>query len=425
MGALDTSGYGAGPAGWLGAYPEIRERAAKADSSHDEPRFAYWRAAARDLEVAFDEHGRRLVDQRRPNQPGDRLREDWTTAAAVARSRPRIRSSAVTYPSGQDLRDAGCWFDIDKVGGLEMTAFRREARWRQHRWAVDELSIQSFGTHKGRRSHPDIPPEDISNGTKLTGANADAGDNFLSPAIREVVEARVREKQPHETLDAERLRRDLLSSMPMAFNLFGEAALEENEVSRVSLAELFGVPADGPSDMIFEWSRERGCAKYTRDRTAFDVALRLGPAGGPRTVVGIETKYHEHSAKESVPSPANAAAYSRYQEQTEFLVAIAEASGVFRAGWKDAVLTTDLRQLWRDHLLALSMRTQPGEWTAQSRYVLIYPSRNVSFADAPRRYAGVLEDEASFGAATIEDVVDAAFAHGGPTKERFIRRYIW
>lgn len=54
MGALDTSGYGAGPADWLGAYPEIRERLAKADSSHDEPRFAYWRAATRDLQAAFD-----------------------------------------------------------------------------------------------------------------------------------------------------------------------------------------------------------------------------------------------------------------------------------------------------------------------------------------------------------------------------------
>lgn len=332
----------------------------------------------------------------------------------------------MNYPAEQDLRDSGCWFNTDKVGGIEMTAFKREARWRQHRWAVDELSIESFGTHKGRRTHPEIPPEDIPNGTKLTGVDADAGANFLSPAIRDVAEARLREKQDHETLDAQRLRRDLLSSMPMAFNLFGEAALEENEVSRAKLAELFGVPTAGPSDIAFEWSPERRSGKYTRDRTAFDVALRLGQAGHSLTVVGIETKYHEHSARESVPSPANAAAYSRYQEQSEFLVAIAEASRVFRAGWKDTVLTTDLRQIWRDHLLALSMRTQPGEWTAQSRYVLIYPSRNASFADAARRYAVVLEDgDASFSAHTIEGVVDAAFAHGGPTKERFIGRYIW
>jgi hypothetical protein len=332
----------------------------------------------------------------------------------------------VNYPSEQDLRDAGCWFNADKVGGLEMTAFKREARWRQHRWAVDELSIHSFGTHKGRRIHPDIPPEEIPNGTKLTGVDADAGANFLSPATWEVAEARLSEKQDHETLDAQRLRRDLLSSMPMAFNLFGEAALEENEVSRTRLAELFGVPVDGPLDIAFEWSPERRSDKYTRDRTAFDVALRLGQAGRPRTVVGIETKYHEHSARESVPSPLNATAFSRYQEQTEFLVAIAEDSGVFSAGWKDAVLTTDLRQIWRDHLLALSMRTQSSEWTAQSRYALLYPGRNVSFADAARRYACVLEDgHGSFGAHTIEIVVDAAFAHGGPTKERFIRRYIW
>jgi len=329
-------------------------------------------------------------------------------------------------PTEQDLRDAGCWFNTDKVGGPEMTAFKREARWRQHRWAVDEMSIATFGTHKGRRTHPDVPPEDISNGTKLTDVDAAAGTNFLSPEIREVAEARLRKKQTHETLDAQRLRRDLLSSMPMAFNLFGEAALSENEMSRSSLAELFGVPSEMPSDIVFEWSPARRSDRYTRDRTAFDVALRLASSGGPRTVVGIETKYHEHSAKEMRPIPADAKAHLRYQEQTEFLVAIAEASGAFRTGWKDDVLATDLRQLWRDHLLALSMRTHASEWTDLSRYVLVYPRRNVSFADAAERYAGILEDgETSFGAHTIEKVVDAAFAHGGPTKEQFIRRYVW
>jgi hypothetical protein len=53
----------------------------------------------------------------------------------------------VDPPTQQDLLDAACWFDTDKVGGPVMTAFKREARWRQHRWAVDALSISTFGAH--------------------------------------------------------------------------------------------------------------------------------------------------------------------------------------------------------------------------------------------------------------------------------------
>lgn len=328
-------------------------------------------------------------------------------------------------PTQQDLVDAACWFDSDKAGGREMTAFKREARWRQHRWAVDALSIGTFGVHAGRRVHPDIAPEDVPNGTKLVDADAAAGANFLTQAIHQVAQARVARKQEHETLDDKRLFRDLLSSMPMAFNLFGEASLPENDVSRFRLAELFGVVASEPSDIVFEWSPGRRDDQYTRDRTAFDVALRFGPEGGPRTVVGVETKYHEHSAKEARPSANKPVALQRYSDQTEFLAKIADDAGVFKTVWRKAILDSDLRQIWRDHLLALSMRTNTSQWTAETRYVLLYPSRNVSFRDAALRYADALVDDTTFRASTVDEVVDAAFAHGGPTRERFIRRYLW
>lgn len=329
-------------------------------------------------------------------------------------------------PTQQDLIDAACWFDSDKAGGRAMTAFKREARWRQHRWAVDELATQTFGTHPGRRTHPDIPPEDVPNGTKLADLDADAGSNFLSPTIHAVARDRVAQKQEHETLDRIRLYRDLLSSMPMAFNLFAEASLEENLASREAIAALFDVDAAGTSDIVFEWSPGRRSDRYTRDRTAFDVALRIGSASEPRTVVGIETKYHEHSAREAKPSDSKPASLKRYNEQTELLVGLAEEANVFAPGWKDKVLDADLRQIWRDHLLALSMRQHPQEWTTETRYVLIYPSRNVSFHAAAERYAAVLTDaEHSFRARTTEQILDAAFAHGSSTKDLFRRRYLW
>lgn len=93
---------------------------------------------------------------------------------------------------------------------------QREARWRQHRWTVDVMSVTSLGSHDGRRTDPDLPPEQVANGTKLLDQDADAGTNFLPTSILEVAQARVSadNKQIHQTLDGNRLFRDLLSSMP-------------------------------------------------------------------------------------------------------------------------------------------------------------------------------------------------------------------
>lgn len=329
-------------------------------------------------------------------------------------------------PTQQDLMDAGCWFDSDKAGSPEVTAFKREARWRQHRWAVDHLSISSFGTHRGRATDPDVAPEDIPNGTKLRAADATAGSNFLTTNIYAIAQSRVGEKQAYETLDATRLYRDLLSSMPMAFNLFGEASTPRNEDARARLAQLLGVPPTAPSELLFEWSPGRRSERYTNDRTAFDVALCLGDPAGPRTVIGLETKYHEHSTKEKAPSSRKPEALHRYEQQTGFLVKIAETSGAFKPGWKQRVLETDLRQIWRDHLLALSMRQHPEQWTPESRYVLVYPRRNVSFERAAEAYAELLLDgDTSFQAQTVEAVVEAAFSAGEPTQRDFQRRYLW
>lgn len=329
-------------------------------------------------------------------------------------------------PSQQDLIDAGCWFAVDKAHSPEMTEFKREARWLQHRWAVEEQGVTKFGTHRGRGTDPDLPPEDIHNGTKLVEEDADLGVNFLSPKIHDVAKDRVLNKQPDETLEPQRLFRDLLSSMPMAFNLFGEASLSTNEVSRQRLAGVFGVEPQTPSEIIFEWSDARRDERYTNDRTAFDVALLLGDPRGTRTAVGIETKFHEHSTKEQKPNHSKPAALARFDRQTDFLEAIAVRSEVFKTGWQNDVLETDLRQIWRDHLLALSMRQQASKWTDETKYVLIYPRRNVSFRDAAARYKDLLVDgDTSFRALTIEDVVEAAFAHGGPTRGLFERRYLW
>ena len=41
-------------------------------------------------------------------------------------------------------------------------------------------------------------------------------------------------------------------------------------------------------------------------------------------------------------------------------VEVTERSGVFKSGWEDSILGTDLQQLWRDHLLVLAIDQDPG-----------------------------------------------------------------
>jgi hypothetical protein len=129
--------------------------------------------------------------------------------------------------------------------------------------------------------------------------------------------------------------------------------------------------------------------------------------------------------KEKKPSSSKPIALKRWNEQTDFLVSIAEDSGVFDAGWKAKVLDTDLRQIWRDHLLALAMRRAP-EWSDETRYVLLYPSRNVSYRKATDAYASLLvAGDASFQAFTLDELLDVAFNDDSPTKAAFARRYLW
>ena len=99
--------------------------------------------------------------------------------------------------------------------------------------------------------------------------------------------------------------------------------------------------AERESELRFEHSPGRREAAYLGNRSAFDACFSIGSANEPRSVVGIETKYHEHANVERAPLPA---ASSRYVEVTE-------RSEAFRPDWQRHVVGTDLQQIWLNHLL--------------------------------------------------------------------------
>ena len=316
-------------------------------------------------------------------------------------------------PPKEQLVQAACWFArTDRVAGRsDITGFRQWARLHQSEWR--ESCGYPLGGHRKRDG------ELVPNGSKLEEDRPMSEDfrNFLSEPIRAAVAHRLSCREKHQQLDEKRLRLDLLSSMPMCFNLFGELHYDRARLMAAG-STLFGIDTPG-REVRFEFSPARRDSVYTGDGTAFDVALLFGEAGRPGQIVGIETKYHEHAAKEKAPRPDRLARYTAITER-------AREEGVFRSGWRD-LLGTELQQVWRDHLLLLSMlQHQDGSLWSAGKYVLVHPACNPAYAEVGERYrTEILDDDSTFEVRTIEELLDAHVLLSPDTEARFRERYLF
>jgi hypothetical protein len=238
------------------------------------------------------------------------------------------------------------------------------------------------------------------------------GANFLSAAALAAAKDRIANSEPHQMLSEGRLWADLLSSMPLCFNLFGGLWSDRAQALRAVRAWWPESPT-GPVTVKFEHSPGRRDLTYLGNRSAFDVAFEIDRGDDSRGIVGVETKYHEHAKAEVVPRPA---ALARYFEVTE-------RSGAFIEGWRPLVVGTELQQIWLDHLLVLSMLQHPsGKWS-WTRFVLVYPSENPSFGRAAAVYRSVLRDASTFEARTIEELLAAPGALPDATAAAIRERY--
>jgi len=308
-------------------------------------------------------------------------------------------------------RELHCWFDVDRVSKDDQaTAWKREARLRQARWRV--AAGYPIGSHPHRGSEKVPEPKPVGSRIDLQFA-VDSGANFLTPAARRAVVERLENKEPHQTLDADRLYADLLSSMPLCFNLFGDLAADAAAARRAVDAWWPDAPA-GPVCVRFEHSPGRLDADFLNNRSAFDVAFEVGGGEQGRGIIGVETKYHEHAAREAEPSEERMARY----------VEVTERSNVFVPGWREKILGTELQQLWLDHLLVLSMLQHPSSRWSWGRFVLVYPAENLSFAAAAQRYRSLLRDVSTFEARTIEELIVTPGAIAPSLAQAIAERYL-
>lgn len=93
-------------------------------------------------------------------------------------------------------------------------------------------------------------------------------------------------------IDQERLWTNLLSSQPLAFNLFGALKLNPDKANAFFRA-LFPDYVDRVEDIWFEHSPGRGDPAFTADHSAFDVFAPVITTTGESGFVAIEVKYSE------------------------------------------------------------------------------------------------------------------------------------
>jgi hypothetical protein len=215
-------------------------------------------------------------------------------------------------------------------------------------------------------------------GNMLRNEDGSAGRNFLTCEIYELAEKRMRDKTG--TVERERLRRNMLSSQPMCFNLFGPAAIDLSLGTQL-FRELPGLPSGIQIKMIaFEFAPDR--TTHLDYKTAFDALVDYVRPDGSRGFIGIETKLTEPFSQTSYDFGPR---YSRWKETPGWL---------WKRGSEVAFGDKRLNQIWRNHLLAFAHLHQRNSVYSEGYCAVVYHENDTACKEALRRYQDYLREEA-------------------------------
>ncbi len=123
------------------------------------------------------------------------------------------------------------------------------------------------------------------------------GKNFISKAAFEFAKQKVLDKQINKslTIDEYRLFNNMLSSMPMCFNLFSdlrklllEEPKETSRIIKLLFKEIDWIDKVTYIDVEFI---PVPISDYTNDKSAFDALILVEDAKGIKGLISIETKY--------------------------------------------------------------------------------------------------------------------------------------
>ena len=270
-----------------------------------------------------------------------------------------------------------------KTDYYDRSAFASNARLLQSMWRTEKgFECKKYGNY-----------------LKLDFA-IESGANFLTKEIFELVKHEVANKHiDRKVIQEPRIWNNLLSSQPLAFNLFGELKLDLGLATLVFRDLYPERQIDNVTAIEFEYSPGRGNIKYTGDSSAFDVFIEYENIQHEQCFFGIEVKY----AEDLNDAPA---------EHKDIYTTIAEKSGVFEMTNLPRLKAKPLQQIWRDHLLALSLFITNDDY-AVGDFIYLYPSGNLNCEVGVEAYKTTLYElgETYFKPLTMEKMVETIKSH--------------
>lgn len=257
--------------------------------------------------------------------------------------------------------------------------FQRKARILQSLWRIE--NSYPIGTYRGAQR-----------GVVLSMPWAKENmANFLNTSIGDVVSKELIDaKGKGKMYGMPRLFNNLLSSQPMAFNLFAMLKLDLNLATKV-FAHLSKSRCGTVTGIEFEESPARGSKEYTGDHSAFDVYVEF-QRGQAKGFIGIEVKYHEDLRND--PSDHHVE-YDR----------VATDARCFDPAKMAVLRDKPLQQIWRDHLLACSILQKDP--MADGWFVFLSPKGNAACNQAVEKYQECLICRKTFEHWNLESVVAA------------------
>lgn len=217
--------------------------------------------------------------------------------------------------------------DLGYAGDDARTASYRKA---QSRWRHERLGL-AYGRARGRDGKPG----------KFVGNMLDqpSSGQWLTPEIEEFTRSRLSPPNfPGDAdIDQDRLLRNLLSSMPLCFNIFGQLNAHR-EAAATTLSALLQLPIAEVTEVRVEYAPP---AARTRlgDRTAFDAWMVVKTIAGENIFIAVETKYTETFSPTEHWKPS-------YQSASDSL------GSWFKPNTDAIAKKTKTNQLWRNLLLA-------------------------------------------------------------------------
>ena len=254
--------------------------------------------------------------------------------------------------------------------------------------------------------------------------------NFLTEFAFNYAKERVNpeNKKPYETIESDRLFNNLLSSQPMAFNLFCPLRQMREKspetATKVIKAALPSYSIHEVTDVDLEFIPEN-YKDLTGDKSAMDAIIRFEDEQGKKGFIAIETKYSENLGTN--------AAYDRDKNgnktpRKQSLKAVQELN-CFKSDVESRIINGEVRltQIYRNFLLSEKFGHDEG---LNSYSIILAPRNHPSTDNEFKSLYNELKEEhrTKINSMHMEDFVNAII-NNSPTEyrvvfERFYDRYL-